>query len=677
MTKIRVLIADDHPLFRKGVRNMVEAEEDMCVVGEAATGEEAVAQARTLMPDVVLMDIKMPGLDGIEATRILHREMPNLGIIFCTMFEDDEFVFAGLTAGGCGYVLKDADPETILQAVRAVAQGQSLLSPAVTQKALKFATLPGEGPVGRFPLGDGVTERDMIGTVLSHRYRIDSEVGVGAKVLVYHARDLILGRDVAIRTLIDPSLGPEEHARLLNEAQVVARLSHPNIVSVFDASMHQGVPFVVMEWIEGVTLAQDPPGTIEAALDIARQICDALEHAHAQGMTHRDLKPANVLLAPGGLVKLVEFGMFLGFSLQPGSGEESPEMTLYHAPEVVLGQEGDLRADLYSLGAMLYEWTTGQAPFTGGEPADVVALHVHMPVVPPRARNPHIPAALDQLIVRLLSKAPGDRPASAGEVLAALQALDPAAVEKARLQHELQTAREVQAGLLPLETPQITGWQFAACWRPAREVAGDYYDFIPLDQGRLGVVMADVSDKGMPAALFMALTRSVVRASAAQADGPSEGMVLANRLLCADARGGMFVTLFYGLLQPTTGTFSYANAGHNPPLWYRADQDDLLPLSPTGMALALMPDASFDQHAVRLGPGDWVLLYTDGLTDACDAAGNRFGKERMERLLLSHRHADAAELLATLEHAVERFAADMPAFDDIALLLLKHEGIGP
>jgi serine phosphatase RsbU (regulator of sigma subunit) len=245
----------------------------------------------------------------------------------------------------------------------------------------------------------------------------------------------------------------------------------------------------------------------------------------------------------------------------------------------------------------------------------------------------------------------------------------------ARLQHELEMAHKVQAGLLPSDTPEITGWQFAACWRPAREVAGDYYDFIPLDQGHLGVVMGDVCDKAMPAALFMALTRSIVRASTVQTAGPRDGLALANRVLCADTHDGMFVTLFYGLLQPITGAFSYVNAGHNPPLWYCADKDALVPLRPTGMALGILPDATFDQQTVRLGPGDWILLYTDGLTDASDASTNRFGIERVQRVLLPHRYGAAAELLAALEQAVDRFAGDTPPFDDIALVLLRREEI--
>jgi two-component system NarL family response regulator len=137
---------------------MLEVEEDIHVVGEAATGREALDQARTLMPDVILMDIKMPDLDGIEATRILCREMPHIGIIFVTMSQEDEFVFRGLQAGGRGYILKDSDPETMLRAIRAVAHGESLLGPTIAQKALRqFSALPGK----QAPLVDDLTPREV------------------------------------------------------------------------------------------------------------------------------------------------------------------------------------------------------------------------------------------------------------------------------------------------------------------------------------------------------------------------------------------------------------------------------------------------------------------------------------------------------------------------------------
>jgi DNA-binding NarL/FixJ family response regulator len=173
MDAISILVVDDHTLFRTGIRKMLEAEPDMRVVGEAASGQEALEQARKLMPDVILMDIKMPEaapphaaqhaekqektLNGIEATRILHREMPHVGVIFCTMFEDDEFVFAGLRAGGRGYILKDDDPDTMLRAIRAVGHGESLLGASVAEKVMRqFAALPGK----QTPLVDDLTTRE-------------------------------------------------------------------------------------------------------------------------------------------------------------------------------------------------------------------------------------------------------------------------------------------------------------------------------------------------------------------------------------------------------------------------------------------------------------------------------------------------------------------------------------
>jgi sigma-B regulation protein RsbU (phosphoserine phosphatase) len=255
------------------------------------------------------------------------------------------------------------------------------------------------------------------------------------------------------------------------------------------------------------------------------------------------------------------------------------------------------------------------------------------------------------------------------------------AVEKGRLQRELQMAYEIQTDLLPHQTPQIPGWEFAARWQPAREVAGDYYDFIWLDPdpGKgdrsvpgLGIVVADVSDKGMPAALFMALTRSTIRASVAHSLLPADGIAHANRLVCADSTSGMFVTLFYGLLDPAAGQFTYVNAGHNPPLLYRAAQDRLLELSRTGMALGVVADSSFKQSRVELHSGDFVLLYTDGVTDATDTQQREFGEERLRRVVFEQRHASVEEMVAALERAVKEFVGVSAPFDDMTIVGLKR-----
>ncbi len=245
------------------------------------------------------------------------------------------------------------------------------------------------------------------------------------------------------------------------------------------------------------------------------------------------------------------------------------------------------------------------------------------------------------------------------------------AVEKGRLERELQMAREVQASLLPPETPQVPGWEFSARWQPAREVAGDYYDFIPLDGGQLGLLIADVSGKGMPAALFMACTRSVVRTSVGRARSPADAIAHANRLICVDAMSGMFVTLFYAQLNPATGEVTYVNAGHNPPLLYRADQDQLTKLTRTGMALGVIADTPFEQRTLRLGSGDFILLYTDGVTDARDAHGQDFGMESLERVVLDHRRAPVVESMAGLEQEIGAFVGPTAPFDDIAIVITK------
>lgn len=255
------------------------------------------------------------------------------------------------------------------------------------------------------------------------------------------------------------------------------------------------------------------------------------------------------------------------------------------------------------------------------------------------------------------------------------------AVEKGRLERELQMAYEIQAGLLPHETPQVPAWEFAARWQPAREVAGDYYDFIPVDlnlaQGSeplqgLGIVIADVSDKGMPAALFMALTRSVVRASVGHALSPAEGIAHANRLICADSTGGMFVTLFYAQLDPTTGEFTYVNAGHNPPLLYCAGEDRLTELTRTGTALGVFMDLSFEQRTMQLHPGDLILLYTDGVTDATNVQEEDFGEERLQRVVFEKRREPVTEMIAALEQALGEFVGASLPFDDVTIVAVRR-----
>ena len=247
------------------------------------------------------------------------------------------------------------------------------------------------------------------------------------------------------------------------------------------------------------------------------------------------------------------------------------------------------------------------------------------------------------------------------------------ALQQGRMERELQLAREVQAGLLPQQMPHPAGWEFAAAWEPAREVAGDYYDFIPLGNQaqQLGLVIGDVSDKGMPAALFMAVTRSTLRASLAHGATPAHAITQLNKLLCVDTTRGMFISLFYGQLDPSTGELVYVNAGHNPPLWLSANSVAMQELENSGPIVAAFDEAVYSEHRLRMTVGDMLLLYTDGLTEAPDAEGREFGLARVQIILQQLKSWPATEIIAALQEAVHAHSGSVP-FDDITLVLLKR-----
>jgi sigma-B regulation protein RsbU (phosphoserine phosphatase) len=252
------------------------------------------------------------------------------------------------------------------------------------------------------------------------------------------------------------------------------------------------------------------------------------------------------------------------------------------------------------------------------------------------------------------------------------------AVEKGRMERELQMARRVQNSLLPAEIPQVSGWDFAVRWQPAREVGGDYYDFIPVIRSRsssskLGLVIADVTDKGMPAALFMAFTRSIIRASMSRADYPVASLIQANELICAESNKGLFVTLFYVQLDLSTGEMTYVNAGHNPAIHCRMnDKEPEVTLLPaTGMPLGVEPDQTFEQRSLALQSQEFIVMYTDGVTDALNNAGQDFGLERLQEVIKANATTSATSLLDAIIEAVNNFTGAITPFDDITILVAK------
>jgi serine/threonine-protein kinase len=271
--------------------------------------------------------------------------------------------------------------------------------------------------------------RPFLQGILNYRYRIDAEIGQGGMGTVYCAHDMVLKRDVAVKVLSRAGIGTEGRSRLLREAQSAAQLNHPNVVSVYDVGevnvpgLEQTALFIVMELVEGETLHTHRPQDMNELLAITCQVCAALEHAHAHGIVHRDLKPENVMITPDGTAKLMDFGLARTVDSRLTTEGSIIGTVFYLAPEQAQGGEIDGRADLYTLGVMLYELMTGRLPFDADDPVAVISQHLHKPAVPPKEHNPGIPQAMEYLILRLLSKKPEDRPASAAEVEKALAQL--------------------------------------------------------------------------------------------------------------------------------------------------------------------------------------------------------------------------------------------------------------
>ena len=259
------------------------------------------------------------------------------------------------------------------------------------------------------------------------------------------------------------------------------------------------------------------------------------------------------------------------------------------------------------------------------------------------------------------------------QAYADLQAAQAQVVEKEKLERELQLARQIQFSILPQKLPRFPGWDLGACLASARFVGGDLYDAIALGDGRVGLMIGDVSDKGVPAGLFMALARSLLRAEAGRHERPASVLLSVNAHLLEMNQAGMFVTMLYGVLDLHSGAFEYARAGHELPLLYNA-AGELQPVGQGhGMLLGVFPDPPMDEQTVIIPPGGTLLLYTDGAPDAINPQGQRYGKEQLSATV--RQMLDQAPLQAlcdNLLHLLQAYHAGQTQADDITLLAIRN-----
>lgn len=243
-----------------------------------------------------------------------------------------------------------------------------------------------------------------------------------------------------------------------------------------------------------------------------------------------------------------------------------------------------------------------------------------------------------------------------------------------RLEEELDVGRRIQLSLLPKSCPVVPGWQFCDIYQAARQVGGDLYDIfeLPGDSGQLGLVIGDVSDKGVPAALFMGVSRTLIRSAAFSGRTPGKTLERANEYLLKDSQSGLFLSAFYGILDTQEGRLAYANAGHNPPLWFSQENKDFHELSAKGIVLAVLGKIELEEKVVDIAPNDVLIFYTDGVTEAFNVNYEEYGLDRLRKTVAEAAAGTATDILWAIVDDVNAFTREMNQSDDFTLFIVKR-----
>ncbi len=247
--------------------------------------------------------------------------------------------------------------------------------------------------------------------------------------------------------------------------------------------------------------------------------------------------------------------------------------------------------------------------------------------------------------------------------------------ERRRMEQELAIGRKMQRSLLPADSPRVPGYELGVRYQAAREVGGDFYDFcwVPGEKRRLGLIIGDVSGKGVPAALFMAMCRTNLRAAVLSGRSPSAALQRANELILNDSQAEVFLSAIYALLDPQTGRLSYANGGHNRPLLIQGATGEILELSARGIILGEFEEVAIEEQHIELSPGDALILYTDGITEAIDADQQAFGEERLKEVLGAHAGESPEELVSAVTEALQAFIGTEPNADDFTIVAIARK----
>lgn len=246
--------------------------------------------------------------------------------------------------------------------------------------------------------------------------------------------------------------------------------------------------------------------------------------------------------------------------------------------------------------------------------------------------------------------------------------------DKERIERELQIANEIQKSFLPLKSPEIEGYTLTGKNIPAREVGGDFYDFIELGDNKIGIVIADVSGKGVPAALFMAISKTLLHVNAKKILDPIEALNEVNSILVEESESGMFVTIFYAILDSKNHTLTFINAGHNPPLLLKESEKDIILLKAKGIAIGVTEEANLESKEIKIEKNDILFLYTDGVTEAVNVNDEEFGNVRLKEIIIKEKDNSPDDLIEKILKEIKQFEGKREQFDDITMVVLQSKG---
>lgn len=475
---ISVVLVEDQNLIRLGIRTGIAADRTINIVAEAHSGEDALNRVLDLNPDVVLMDIGLPGIDGIEATRRIKAQNQTTKVIMLTSHDSKSAVQAALASGASGYCLKDVEPASLCAAIKAVCRGDVWIDPSIAEKMLqlcqaqkhpfdndddadnvnnlteletKVLTMMLKGAtlgaiaeecqlsqdstliqtVNLLNKASRVVEKDSASfDYLSDKFENLGLLGQGGMSVVHKARHKVIGKIVAIKFLASHLCNIEKFQdRFMREARITSQLSHNNIISIHDYGISKNnEPFIVMDYVEGPSLSDmlKRVGQIKEkqAIKIFNQLVAGLAYAHAKGVVHRDVKPSNVILSLEEnnvtVLKLLDFGLAKAVDQEylPQTVTQAGEVfgsPIYMSPEQCRGLPADERSDIYSLGCLMYEVLLGRPPFYG--PNSMATIQMHVLDEPPAPPANLCSTEMSRILYRCLRKDPQERYANASEIV--------------------------------------------------------------------------------------------------------------------------------------------------------------------------------------------------------------------------------------------------------------------